>query len=96
MKEIKCEFTSVWDDGSIVTTPCIYYPKDGEVTPEVSKSRIPEGSLEREFITLPDGEELEVCSCCHGFVLKNTVGDRADLSYGEIEECSDPDCESNG
>jgi len=72
-KTIKCEFTSVWDDGSEVTTPCIYDPATGEVTPEVSKGRIPEGCLEREFITLPDGDEKEVCPVCHGFVMKTEM-----------------------
>jgi hypothetical protein len=90
---MKCTFTSIWDDGSIVTTPCEYDPKDGEVSPEVSKGPVPSGCLEREFITLPDEEEIEVCPVCHGYVLKTVVGDRADRSFGEMNECSDPDCE---
>jgi hypothetical protein len=91
---MKCTFTSEWDDGSIVTTPCEYDPETGEVNPEVSKGPAPEGSLEREYITLPDGDERKVCSRCHTFVIKIAVGDLADLSYGEYEECMNPDCES--
>ena len=34
LKQIKCTFTSVWDDGLIITTPCLYDPNDGEVSPE--------------------------------------------------------------
>ena len=90
-KLITCEFTSIWDDGSEITTPCTYDPKTGEVFPKSSKSA-PEGCMVREYITLPD-EELEVCTNCHGYVLKSVIGDRADLSYGEYTECPNPDCE---
>jgi hypothetical protein len=93
MKNIKCEFTSEWDDGSIVTTPCIYHPKTGEVSPEVSKGRIPTGSLEREFITLPDGQEKDVCPVCHGYILKTEMNPgQAKHDLIEEEVCSDPNC----
>lgn len=92
-KEIKCEFTSEWSDGSIVTTPCIYDPKTGEVTPEVSKGHIPTGSLEREYITFLDGDEKDVCPVCHGFVMK-TVMNPGQAKHDLVEEtvCSDPNC----
>jgi len=93
-KLMKCTFTSVWDDGSEITTPATYDPKTGEVSAESSRSS-PKGSLEREFITLQDEEEIEVCNACHTFVMKTVVGDLADLSFGESTECSDPNCESN-
>ena len=89
---MKCTFTSIWDDGSVVTTPGTYDPETGEVDAEVSKGPIPTGCLEREFITLPDGDEKDVCMQCHSYVLKTVMGDLADGSYGEYEECSDPDC----
>jgi hypothetical protein len=89
---MKCEFTSEWDDGSVVTTACTYNPKTGAVNPGVSKGPIPEGSLDREYITLPGGDELEICMQCHSYILKKVVGDLADCSYGEYEECSDPEC----
>jgi hypothetical protein len=91
--EIKCEFTSVWDDGSIVTTPCIYDPKTGEVTPTVSEGQIPTGSLEREFITFSNGDEIVVCKVCHGFVMKSVMNPgQAKHDLVEEEVCSDPDC----
>jgi len=89
---MKCEFTSVWDTGPVVTTPCEYDPETGLVNPEVSKGPVPTGSLECEYITLPDESELEICPECHEYVLKTVVGDRADLSYGELKECPNPDC----
>jgi hypothetical protein len=94
-KRIKCEFTSVWDDGSEVTTPCFYNEKTGEVTPEVSKGNPPTGSLEREYITLENEDELEVCRDCHGFVLKSVMQSGPFHAYDEVEVCSDPGCESN-
>jgi len=93
---IKCSFTSVWDDGSIVTTSCDYDPETGEVHPETSNGPIPTGCLEREFITIADEDELEVCGNCHEYVLKTVMGDRADLSYGEMKECPNPDCADAG
>ena len=89
---MKCEFTSVWDDGSVVVTPCEYDPKSGKAEPEVSKGAAPTGMVTREFITLADGEEKEVCLECHEHTLKAVVGDRADLSYGECAVCSDSEC----
>ncbi len=83
MEGISCSFTSVWEDGAIVTTPCIYNPNTGVVSPVVSKGPIPEGALLREYITLPTGEKLEVCSTCHEYVLKTA---------GECQECTNPDC----
>jgi hypothetical protein len=88
----KCSFTSEWDDGSIVTTDCIYNETTGEVTPAVSKGQIPTGSLIDEYITLNNGDEIPVCPDCHSYVMKTVVGDRRDLSYGEYKVCSDPDC----
>jgi hypothetical protein len=94
MKKINCEFTSVWGDDSLIVTPCVYDPETGEVDAETVDEN-PDGGLTREFITLPDGEEKEVCTSCHRYVLKTVVGDNADQSFGESEECSDPNCESH-
>jgi hypothetical protein len=102
---ITCVFTSIWSEGSEITTPCTYDPKTREVFPELSDSADPDGYLEREYITLSNEDELNVCTnChryvlipvvgdladCHGNVLIPVVGDLADCSYGE---CPNPDCE---
>ena len=94
MSSVKCEFTSVWDDGSVVTTDCQYDIDTGLCEPEVSKSEPPTGCLEREYITLEDGEEIEVCQECHEYVLKPIVGDLSDCSFGETTECRNSDCPS--
>ena len=90
--KIKCEFTSVWDDGSVVTTPCIYNEKTGYCDPKVSKGVIPTGMVDEEYITLDSGEQKTVCPDCHEYVMKTVIGDRDDLSYGEYEVCSDLKC----
>lgn len=90
---MKVEFTSEWSDGTIVVTPCIYDEKTGEITPEVSKNSRPKGCLEREYITLPDGDEKEVCQECHGYVMKSVMN-HGQAKHDLVEEdvCSDPDC----
>lgn len=55
MVKITCVFTSIWSDGSVITTPCTYDPETGEVFPETSNSADPDGCLEREYITLSEG-----------------------------------------
>ena len=76
---VKCEFTSVWSDGSVVTTPCLYIPKTGKTNPKVSKAEAPSGTVEQEYITLPEGEQLEVCLECHKYVLNGS-------------DCPNPSC----
>jgi hypothetical protein len=45
MSNQQVSFTSVWDDGSEITTPGTYDPETGEVTGEVSKSPPPQKVL---------------------------------------------------
>jgi len=33
---VKCAFTSEWDDGSVITTPCRYHTRTGLVEPAIS------------------------------------------------------------
>jgi hypothetical protein len=96
-REIKCSFTSEWSDGSVVTTPCVYDPKTGEVTPEVSKGRVPTGTLEREFITLPGDEEIEVCNTCHEYVVRSAMvpGAGDDTTLEEVPSCMNPECDDH-
>lgn len=90
--KIKCNFTSCWSDGNTITTPCIYYPKTGEVIPEINNGIIPTGSLEKEYITLPDKEEKLICNICHTYVLKTVINENNHDLYEDLV-CSDPECE---
>jgi hypothetical protein len=92
-EKFNCTFTSVWSDGSVIATACMLDEDTGEVTPDVVDVG-DRGSLVREYITHID-EEIEVCSDCHSFVMKVVIAELADLSYGEVKVCSNPDCESN-
>ena len=89
---IPCSYTSEWDDGSVVTTPCVYNEVTGEVEPEVSEGPVPTGMVDREYITLEGGSQIEVCPECHEYVLKTIVDDNHDLSFGSHQECSNPNC----
>lgn len=88
-------FTSVWDDGSIVTTPVISYEeKSGYVNPEVSNDIVPEGMLEDEYVTFPDGTTQQVCPECHSYLMKVVmVDDEVGSGLHEELECMNPNCE---
>jgi hypothetical protein len=96
-KSVACSFTSVWDsdDGTHITTPCTYHPATGEVNPDVSTGSDPDGILMREFITLKDGSEIDVCTTCHGFVLTSSMNEGVGKQLHESKVCSNPDCESH-
>lgn len=89
---VKCEFTSVWSDGSIVTTPAIYYPEERRVEAEASDSADPDGYLEREFIEFEDGDTLEVCIDCHEYTLKPVMVPGVGHCLDESLECPNHDC----
>lgn len=95
-KIIKCEFTSVWDDGAEVTTPCKYNPATGEVVPEISKGDAPIGMLEEEYITLPNGKRIDVCTDCHSYVMKTEMVEDVGKQLVEDTHCSNPDCDGLG
>jgi len=92
---IKCTYTSVWDNGTVIVTKAEYDPETGEVTAETSDSDPGDAALEREYILLHNGDEIDVCTTCHEYTTRKVVGDRADQSYGEYDECRNPECESH-
>ena len=92
MSIIKGKYVSVWDDGEVVSS-CTLDTDTGELSPEVVDA--PDmGALKREYFEDEQGNEYQVCPTCHEYVTTTVVTDRADLSYGETEVCSNPDCES--
>lgn len=88
---IPCTFVSVWDDGDVVCkSRAEYDPKTGEI--HVHEMHDPNVEiLEREYLEVGD-EELEVCPCCHEYVLKTVMV--GDTSLEETKECPNPDCEN--
>jgi len=90
---VPCKFTSVWDNGAELTTDATYNPGTGHVEAKSVDGDPGSDVLVREYITAGD-IELDVCHDCHEYVVETVMGNRADLSYGEIIQCKNPDCES--
>jgi hypothetical protein len=91
MSTIKGKFVSVWSEGQ-VETPCTLDTDTGELNPDVADTW-DMGTLEREYFEDDAGNEYTVCPTCHEYITKKVMGDRADLSYGEIDVCSNSNCE---
>ncbi len=90
------KYTSIWSCGAEINSTAEYDPITGELDVEISNSMPDDSSiLKREYITLPDEEEIEVCTDCHAFTMGVVVGDNADFSYGQTSVCRNPDCDSN-
>jgi len=90
---IQCTFTSVWEDMSI-TSSLVYNPETGEVVPDTVDVN-PSGCLVREYITLPDGTELEVCSTCHEYVMRKIMAEGVGKQLSEVAVCANSECESH-
>ena len=76
---VPCTFTSVWDNGTEITTKATYDPRTGWVEAETSDDNPGSNALVREFIST--GKiELDVCTTCHEYVV--------------VGKCQNPDCES--
>ena len=91
---IEGSFTSEWS-GGIVTTPCRLDLNSGELFPEMVNAPNNLGGLEREYFEDKNGDEHEVCTTCHEFILKTVMNPGKGHDLNEEEECSNPDCESH-
>jgi hypothetical protein len=58
-KLIKATYVSVWDGGIEISTECFYNPDTNDVTDIESSDVDGVEFLEREYIILPDGTEIE-------------------------------------
>ena len=99
VKMIEGSFTSIWSGGN-VSTPCRLDLNSGELFPEMIDAPDDLGNLEREYFTasFPPaemGEEYEVCTTCHEFILKATMNPGLGHDLNEENECSNPSCESH-
>ena len=93
---MQVKFTSVWDNNAEITTDAKYNPKTGEITAETSDSDPGKDAyLEREYIELPDGDEIEVCTTCHEYTMRTIMASGQGHSYDEEQVCRNPDCESH-
>ena len=93
---MKGTFTSVWDDGTLITTPATLNKRTGEVTTKAIDTNIDAG-LKREYFSPADDEddEIEVCTTCHSHILKPVMNPGMGHDLNEEPECMNPDCESH-
>lgn len=91
---IKGQFTSDWDQG-MVSTNCTLDLNTGELFPEMVDTG-DMGSLISEKFEGENGDEYEVCSYCHEYILKGKMFDDK-VGNGQHEEqvCANPHCESH-
>lgn len=89
---IKCTFVSIWDDNVMLHSPAIYDENTGEI--EVLQIHEVGGLdiLIREYIQLPDGDQLDVCPECHEYALKTVMVETTGKNLVETKECPSPDC----
>ena len=87
-------FVSVWSDGSEIRTPGALNLSTGEVNATMSDTD-PDGSLVREYFKDKDGEEYEVCTTCHEYILKTAINPGIGHDLNEEQVCSNPDCNSH-
>ncbi len=82
---VLCMFTSVWSDGTIITTPSTYDTGTGEVIPEMSDTLPPsDATLEEEYIDVViNGESCRrmVCPECHSSVLSGAAAGIPESTY---------------
>jgi len=90
--EVKCTFVSVWDGDVTLRSRAIYHTDDHSI--EVLEMHDVDGldTLEREYVELPDGDELQVCPFCHEHVLVPAMVEGVGKSLTETYECPNPDC----
>lgn len=93
MAILKGTFVSLWDEGTI-STPAELDTETGEVTTESVDVNNFEHLNEEWFEDKEDGEEYEVCTVCHEFILKTIMDEGIGKSLIERQICSDPDCEN--
>ena len=93
MTILKGTFTSVWDGDVEVTTNATLDTDTGYVVAEPTNVSV--DSLDREYFTDEDGDEYEICSDCHEYIMKSVMVDGIGKCYDEIFVCSNPDCDSN-
>ena len=78
-----------------MTTPCRLDLNSGELFPEIVDAPDDLGNLEREYFEDKQGEEYEVCTACHEFILKAVMNPGIGHDLDEEMECSNSDCESH-
>lgn len=91
-------FTSVWDGDTAFQSKARYFPATGKVVVTETydtDSHNDLNTLTREYITLPDNQEIEVCRECHEHVMRTKMVPGLGKTLVEATECANPDCSSH-
>ena len=89
----KGTFVSIWDGGIEISTPAELDEKTGEVTTGVSDVQGLEVLEEEKFVD-DDGDEHEICGCCHTYIRKTIMMPGVGKTLQEVKVCSDYYCEN--
>lgn len=87
-------FISVWDDGTEIRTNATLDEETGYIEAEQSDDTCDHGSLVREYFENENGDEYEVCSECHCYILKTVMKDGIGSCLDECRVCSNSDCDN--
>jgi len=91
---IKGTFTSVWDNGSVIT-PSTLDLETGEVSTDSVEVDDNLGTLMEECFEDEEGEEYEVCPECHEYILHTCMEPGIGHNLDEVLRCKNSDCEYN-
>ena len=90
----KGTFTSIWDNGTEITTSATLDTKTGCV--ETNSVESPSTDiLDEECFVDEDNERYEICPVCHEYIRKTVMEEGVGKQLYEKQICSDPDCDSN-
>ena len=93
----KGTFITYWSDGSTVSCGAELDTETGEIInlQHMDAGVVDRGSLVKEVFENSDGDEIEVCSCCHCYVMKGVMVDGVGHCVDEDFICSDSNCDSH-
>jgi hypothetical protein len=60
MTRIDATYTTHFQDGTIVSSACVYDQATGQISDVEIVDADVDSSVEREYVTLPDGTEIEI------------------------------------
>lgn len=92
MIDVQC--VSEWEEVTVFT-PAKYNPETGEICLDKNPDRDEcrrEYDLLREYIVLPNGDEIDICPDCGEYVLKTVMVDNGTSALEEIQQCSNQEC----
>lgn len=89
---LKGTFTSVWDGDVEITTPAELDTETGEVTTEAVEAGDVD-TLDSEYFTDENGNEYEICTECHEYILHTCMEPGIGHNLDELKRCKNPDCD---